>query len=111
MACVCCGKNPLRSKSTTVLTVLERLRRKGYLTRRKIQGVNHYSTRVSVADLLQRLVGDFVQRMLGGNVSPFVSYLHEQDHLDPEDVAQLRQLVDELEKRQQETSSNEEKSR
>ncbi len=96
---------------TTVLTVLERLRRKGYLTRRKIQGVNHYSTRVSVSDLLQRLVSDFVQKMLGGSVSPFVSYLHEQNHLDPEELAQLRSLVDEFEKRQKDSPLDPEERR
>lgn len=92
---------------TTVLTMLERLRRKGFLSRRKIKGVNHYSTRVSVAELLQRLVGDFVQRMLGGSVSPFVSYLQDQREVDAAELEQLKQLVRQLESRQSPSSSEE----
>lgn len=86
---------------TTILTTLERLRRKGYLSRRKIEGVNHYSTKVSVAELLPRMVGDFIQRMLGGSVSPFVAYLQGSEQVDPHELAQLKALVAELEARQQ----------
>ncbi len=32
---------------TTVLTVMEKLREKGYLTRRKLRGTYHYSPKVS----------------------------------------------------------------
>ncbi|MEZ6087893.1 MAG: BlaI/MecI/CopY family transcriptional regulator [Pirellulaceae bacterium] len=85
---------------TTILTTLERLRQKGYLTRKKIGGVNHYRTRVSVSDLLPRLVSDFVHRMLGGSVSPFVAYLQESREIDPAELAQLKALVEELELQQ-----------
>lgn len=81
---------------TTVLTMLERLRRKGFLTRRKIKGVNHYSPRVAVADVLPGVVSDFVQDMLGGAVSPVVAYLQDKQ-LEPEDVAQLKTLIEQLE--------------
>jgi predicted transcriptional regulator len=84
---------------TTVLTVLERLRKKGYLTRRKSGGVNRYSPRVAMTQLLQSLVGDFVQRVLGGSVSPFVAYLGEKTKVEPHELAQLKQLVRELEDR------------
>src|SRR5438128_54326 len=60
---------------TTVLTVIERLRKKGFLSRRRREGVYHYSPRVSKVELLQGLVGEFVQRTLGGSVSPVVAYL------------------------------------
>lgn len=85
---------------TTVLTMLERLRRKGFLSRRKIKGTNHYSPRVSVTALLQRLVGDFVQRMLGGSVSPVVAYLQDAEQIDAADLAELKSLVKQLEDRQ-----------
>lgn len=84
---------------TTILTMLERLRAKGYLTRKKIRGVNHYSPRVAIADLLRRLVGDFVERMLGGDVSPFVAYLQDSPGLKPAEIDQLKSLVQELENR------------
>lgn len=85
---------------TTILTTLERLRAKGFVTRRSIKGVNHYSPRISVSELLPRIVGDFVQKMLGGSVSPVVAYLQDQKEVDPEELAQLKSLVEDLEAKQ-----------
>jgi predicted transcriptional regulator len=85
---------------TTVLTMVERLRRKGYVQRRKVGGVYHYSPRVPVTQLLQRLVADFVSRMLGGSVSPVVAYLQEAEQIDAAELAELKSLVDQLESRQ-----------
>ena len=93
-----------REVTHNVLTTLERLRHKGYLTRTKIGGVNHYRTRVSVSDLLPHLVNDFVHRMLGGSVSPFVAYLQETRKIDPAELAQLKALVEELELQQKRDS-------
>src|SRR4051794_9291166 len=59
---------------TTLLTVMERLRAKGYLSRRKVDGVHQYRPTVSKAALLEQVVGDFVDDVLGGTVSPFVAY-------------------------------------
>ena len=86
---------------TTVLTMLERLRKKKYLSRKKIEGTNHYYPRVSITNLLRRLVGDFVQQTLGGSVSPFVAYLQESRAIDPVELAKLKSMVQELEQRQQ----------
>lgn len=91
---------------TTVLTTLERLRKKGYLSRRSIKGVNHYSTRQSITEILPRLVGDFVHQMLGGSVSPVVAYLQDRK-LDADELEQLKALVEDLQARH---SDNEEGS-
>jgi predicted transcriptional regulator len=82
---------------TTVLTVMERLRTKGYLVRRKQGGVYHYSPKRSQADVLRGLVADFVRHALGGSVSPFVAYLAEDANLDDDQVQELGRLVAELE--------------
>jgi predicted transcriptional regulator len=84
---------------TTVLTVMERLRAKGYLVRRKKGGVYRYSPKRSQADVLRDLVADFVRHALGGSVSPFVAYLAEDADLDDEQVRELGQLVADLEAR------------
>ena len=81
---------------TTVLTVMERLRRKGYLTRRRVQGTYRYSPCVDQAEFLQHLVGDFVQETLGGSVSPFVTYLSQGADLTAAELEQLKRLVDDL---------------
>jgi predicted transcriptional regulator len=82
---------------TTVLTVMERLRVKGYLVRRKTGGVYLYSPRRSQADVLRNLVADFVREALGGSVSPFVAYLAEEANLKDEEVRELARLVADLE--------------
>src|SRR5580698_5344956 len=62
---------------TTLLTVMERLRAKGHLSRRKLAGRQHYAPTVPKAELLSRMVGNFVDDVLGGSVSPFVAYLSQ----------------------------------
>ncbi len=81
---------------TTVLTLMERLRSKKLLARRKSKGVNRYSPKVSKNELMNTLVNDFVDGVLGGSVSPFLAYLTEQATLDENEIRELRRLVDQL---------------
>jgi predicted transcriptional regulator len=82
---------------TTTLNVMGRLVRKRYLTRRKVGGVYEYSPRMPKGELLRGLVGDFVDRALGGSLSPFVAYLANDAQLSDDDLAELRRIVDGLE--------------
>src|SRR5262245_36740116 len=82
---------------TTVLTVMERLREKGYLRRRKSGGVQRYSPTISQAQLLDRLVGEFVDGVLGGAVSPFVAYLSRSPYLSAEEARKLSDLLQRIE--------------
>lgn len=82
---------------TTILTVLERLRKKKYLKRRKIEGVNHYAPTVSKSEFLQELVSDFVDGVLQGSVSPFVAYLNKNPRLSDEECEELKSLISKLE--------------
>ena len=84
---------------TTVLTLMERLREKGYLSRRKDEGVNRYFPSEPRGELLRSLVAEFVQKALRGSVSPFTAYLARDAHLSREELAELKQLVSELEVR------------
>ena len=79
-----------------MLTVLERLRRKGYLSRKHAAGVYLYSTKVETAEVLHRLIGSFVEKTLGGSVSPVVAYLAKTRDLTDEELAELWQRVEEL---------------
>jgi predicted transcriptional regulator len=54
---------------STVLTMMERLRRKGYLTGRPIDGVYHYLPRTMPAAAIRQAVKGFVARTLGGSVA------------------------------------------
>jgi predicted transcriptional regulator len=81
---------------TTILTVMERLRKKGYLARTKGGRPFRYSARAPQAQVLQGLVREFVEKTLGGSLSPFVAYLAEAKDLSPEELEELRRLVETL---------------
>ena len=83
---------------TTVLNVMERLRKKGCLVRKQEAGIFQYSPRQAKADLLRRLVREFVDKSLGGSLSPFVAYLADEARLTPGEINELKQVVRELEK-------------
>ncbi len=80
---------------TTVTTMLERLRAKGYLKREKIDGTFSYAPQNAHEMQLRGIVGRFVEKTLGGSVEPFVAYLNEAD-LSEADIAQLRAIVGRL---------------
>jgi predicted transcriptional regulator len=81
---------------STVLTMMERLRKKRYLVRRLTNGIYQYRARISSAELLQGAVGRFVERHLGGSVSPFLAYLSEETGLSDEELRELEDVVAKL---------------
>lgn len=84
---------------TTVLTVMQRLHAKGYLRRRKKNGVFRYATTQGRKTVMSRLVGQFVDKVLDGSALPFVTYLSEMDNLTPEQADRLHTILNELESR------------
>lgn len=85
-----------RLARTTIATVMERLRRKGYLKRAKADGVYHYSPSMPRARLMRTLVRDFADRVFGGSAQPFVAYLAEDAELTEAEREQLEELVRDL---------------
>ena len=81
---------------TTILTVMERLRKKGHLSRRKKFGSYEYLPAVSKQDLMQVLVHDFVEKTLDGSLTPFVAYLAQNKGLTNAELDELRTLVGKL---------------
>ncbi len=81
---------------TTALSAMERLRKKGFLERRKEGTVYQYSPTQSRPQLLQKLVGDFVQEMLGGSLHPFAVYLAEQGRIDEAERQELLEVIRQL---------------
>jgi predicted transcriptional regulator len=81
---------------TTVLNVMERLRKKGFLTRKKTDGIYKYSPSVPTDELMRGMVRDFVQRALGDSITPFVAYLVERRDLKDQEIQELKRLVETL---------------
>jgi predicted transcriptional regulator len=84
---------------TTVLTIMERLRRKGYLTRRHVGGVYRYSPKIPKHDLLRGLVKHFVDTTLGGSMSPFLAFLSEGRPISEKDMETLKRVLRDMEHR------------
>jgi predicted transcriptional regulator len=83
---------------STVLTMMERLRQKGHLARRQVDGVYRYAPRTAPSAAVRQAVHSFVERTLGGSVAPFVAYLSERSRLSAEEIAELEMLLARLER-------------
>lgn len=90
---------------TTILTVMERLRKKRYLTRRKIDGVYQYSPKLPASDILQSFVKQFVETTLQGAMSPFFAYLSKTADVSDKELDELKRLVNELENQRKGTDT------
>ncbi len=83
---------------TTVLNVMERLRRKGYLTREQEGGLYQYSPSSPKLQMQQTLVRNFVTQALGGSLEPFMAYLTQEADVSDAELADLKQFVDGLDR-------------
>lgn len=84
---------------TTILTVMERLRKKGFLKRESVDGVFLYSPAVAEEKLMRGIVEEFVEKTLGGSLAPFVAYLNDARGLTPEELADLKAMVEDMEQK------------
>ena len=82
---------------TTALNLMERLRMKGHLTREKAGGVFVYAPSQPKPQLLHSLVSEFVDRVLGGSLEPFVAYLVQDTKVSEAELAELRRLIQSVE--------------
>lgn len=77
----------------TVATLLRRLEDKGYIKHR-IQGKAFaYIPAVKKEDVINRTIGDLVQRLFGGNPVPLMQHLAMHTEISDEDIEKLRELV------------------
>jgi predicted transcriptional regulator len=81
---------------STVLTMMERLRRKGHLARRMVDGVYRYRARTTSAELMKGAVRRFVERNLDGSVAPFLAYLSEAGQVSEAELRELEDIVGRL---------------
>ena len=87
---------------STVLTMMERLRSKGYLQRSQCQGVYRYRTTAAQQSVVSSAVGSFVERTLQGSISPFVAWMSQQADVSDSELAELEALVARLQSQRRE---------
>jgi len=83
----------------TALNMMERLRQKGFLERKKVDGIFRYFPSESKGTLFESFVEDFVESVLGGSVAPLVAYLGNRTDVDERQLEELRRMVKSLEDR------------
>ena len=91
-----CEKLPSKRKITyaTVQTLLRRLEKKGYL-KHAVNGKAHvFSDAVKREHVVKRSVGDFLDRLFGGDPIPLMQYLAEHGRIDASDIEELKRLTD-----------------
>jgi predicted transcriptional regulator len=89
---------------STVLTMMERLRKKGHLSRRRVDGIYHYAPRTAPGAALQHAVRTFVDRTLGGSITPFVAYVAEREGLSDDEIEELETLLARLQRERKKKS-------
>ena len=89
------------SARTTVLTVMQRLHGKGFLKRKKVDGVFRFWPTEGRGKVLSGLIGQFVDKFLDGSPAPFLAYLADAKDLTDEQATQLRDIVQELERNEE----------
>jgi predicted transcriptional regulator len=78
----------------TVLTLVRRLEKKGYV-KHKVKGKAHvYTTAVNRQDIVRRTVREFLDRVFDGKAGPLVQFLAEDGLLGPEEVQRLMEIID-----------------
>lgn len=94
---------------STVQTYLRRMESKGYLSSKLAGRLRIYSARTRPGTLIRENVNELVDRLFGGQFMPLVRHLIEDRGGNREDIAELRSLVEQLERDQQRKEPNGEK--
>jgi len=83
---------------STVQTYLRRLETKGHAHSKLNGRVRIYSARTKPRTVIRETVDDLVQRLFAGETMPLVRHLIEDRGIDSADIAELRNMIDALEK-------------
>lgn len=91
-----CDHLPARRKIAyaTVQTLLRRLEKKGYLKHRSRGKAHVFLPAVKREAVIKRSVGEFLQRLFGGDPIPLMQYLAEHGKIDAEDIERLKKLTE-----------------
>lgn len=79
---------------TTILTVIQRLHKKGFLERKKEDGVFHYYPTQKKTVVLGNLTKQFVQNIFEGSPAGLVQHLTDGD-VSAEELTRIREIIDE----------------
>jgi BlaI family penicillinase repressor len=79
---------------TTVLNLVDRLEKRGWLTRCRVQGVYRYCAALDREETTHALASEFVDDFFGGKASDLVLSLLGNKSITKDEVERLRRLID-----------------
>ena len=88
---------------TTVQTYLRRLEQKGYVTAKLVGKTRQYKPRVRPKTVIRQTVDDLIDRLFDGETLPLVKHLVEDRTLTENQITELREMIDRIEREQRET--------
>lgn len=83
---------------TTTLKLLQRMAEKGLVNRDESQRSHVYQAQSQEEPTQRRLVADLLSKAFGGNTSSLVMQALSAKQASPEELAQIRKLLDKMEK-------------
>ena len=93
----------------TVQTFLRRIESKGYASSKLRGRTRIYTATARPKTVIRDTINDLVERLFGGDTMPLVRHLIEERGIDPDNLRELRRLVDELEAENKDNSNIQEK--
>jgi BlaI family transcriptional regulator, penicillinase repressor len=82
------------SEFAAVHSFLQRLERKGLVSRDRSSFVHVFSATASHADILGQELGAIADRLGGGSIAPLLMQLIDQTRLSRKEAAEIRKLLD-----------------
>jgi predicted transcriptional regulator len=84
------------SHYATVQSLLDRLDQKGFVERAKDGHINVFSPKLTRAELISKRLRATADALCGGAMAPLLSQLVDSAALSPDELEQLRRLIDQL---------------
>lgn len=82
---------------TTVMTTMNILEEKGFLGKTRVDRAYSYKPVRSRQQVVSAMVRDFVNRVFDGAAQPLMLHLAKSEKLTPEERAELKRLIDQVE--------------
>ena len=90
---------PGSTSPTTVATLLSRLEKRGVLSHRREGRQYVYRALVSEEEISRSMVADLTSKLFAGETSELVAHLIREQDLAPGDLAQIKRLIEEVERK------------
>jgi len=78
---------------TTVMTMMQILEHKGYLSRKQVERAYVYRPAQPQKRVIRAMVRDFVDRVFNGSAEPLLVHLIEDRRLTPDEIEEIRRLI------------------